>query len=55
MNREQREAAEAFAQWHLGDPWWADAIFGAAKDPEATWRKLAAAGMERAQEREEGK
>ena len=48
---EGMEAARAFAQWHLGNPGWADEILDARSNPTSTWQKLAAAGMRLASER----
>ena len=33
-------AARRVARWHLGDPFWADSILRAYRNPEATNRQL---------------
>lgn len=51
VNDEGMEAARAWAQWHLGSDYYADAIIDAYRYPNAAWSKLYHAGMERAVER----
>lgn len=39
-SRERRDVAREFAQWHLGDPAWADQILAAFANPAATAARL---------------
>jgi hypothetical protein len=39
-------AARAYAQWHIGDPSWWDALKAAAESPDETLAVLEADGMD---------